>query len=122
MRRILVIDDEKGIRVLLRKILEEIGYEVVEASDGEEGVGIYRDQQADVVITNIVMPRKDGCEVIRELTGDVPDVRIIAISGDPACLPVAQALGASRAFSKPSSIRDLLGSVEELVDRGLILR
>jgi len=86
MSRILVTDDEDQIRAMLRHALESSGHEVLEANNGEEGVRIYQKQPADLVITDILMPEKEGLESIRELRRLNPAVRIIAISGGPPFL------------------------------------
>ena len=82
MPRILVIDDDEPIRIALRKMLESEGHEVVEASDGARGLRLFDEQPADLVIADILMPEKEGFEVIRELLVKKPDVKIIAMSGD----------------------------------------
>ena len=115
MARILVIDDEQEIRIVLRKILERAGYEVIGASDGREGIACYRQEPADVVLTNIVMPEKDGLEVIRELKRNFPDVKTIAMSANPIYLPLAIDLGAQFAISKPFVSQTLVDMVEKLV-------
>jgi DNA-binding response OmpR family regulator len=121
MARILVIDDEPIVVQTLRRYLERHGFEVLVASDGEQGLEIQQREPADLVITDILMPGKEGFETIRDLRGMSPDVKIVAISGggrnEPhTYLRFAQKFGADRAFSKPldmtvliSSIRDLLG-------------
>lgn len=81
MTRILVIDDEPQVRAMLRQMLEREGYEVVEAEEGEEGMRRYREQPVDLVITDILMPQKEGIETIRALRRTNPGVKIIAISG-----------------------------------------
>lgn len=121
LRRILVIDDDAQVRVMLRWLLEGAGYEVVDAPDGQEGVRLFRQQPADLVITDIFMPEKDGLEVIQELTRDFPEVKIIAISGGGQTgkvdlLPHAEAFGALRTFQKPLDLRKLLNAVKELLE------
>jgi len=81
MSRILIIDDDAQILKMLRQILEREKYHVTEASNGKEGLRLYRENPADLVITDIIMPEKEGIEIIIELKRDYPDVKIIAISG-----------------------------------------
>ena len=81
MERILIIDDEQQIRSMLRLMLEREGYEVVEAPDGIEGIRVYRRKPADLIITDLIMPNKDGIGMIIELRKEFPDVKIIAMSG-----------------------------------------
>jgi CheY-like chemotaxis protein len=81
MKRILVIDDELGARQLLRRVLEREGYFVVEAKDGEEGINLFHADPCDMIITDLVMPVKDGLKTIIDVREFAPDVPIIAISG-----------------------------------------
>ena len=68
MARILLIDDEKLIRALLRSVLEGAGHQVSEAANGRDGLGLYRQQPVDLVITDIAMPERNGLELILDLT------------------------------------------------------
>ena len=120
MHRILVVDDEKQIRELLRQLLEGQGYEVVEAPDGVIALQLFRENPADLVITDIIMPEKEGIRTIFDLKNDYPDVKIIAISGgsrvEPqAYLETAEAFGAIKTFSKPFNTKELLKAVKELL-------
>ncbi len=100
-------------------MLDAAGYDVMEAGDGEEAVDIYSRQPTDVVITDLVMPRKHGFDAIRELKRDYPDVRIIAISGwGIHLLETAIAYGALRIYEKPVGRTELLGAVQELIGAG----
>ena len=117
MARILVVDDDRPIRTALRAVLESADYEVAEASDGEEGIRLYRQQKADLIILDIIMPEKEGIEATMEFKRDFPDVKIIAISGsEERYLDMAEDLGALRAFSKPFKPQEVLEVVKELLD------
>ncbi len=121
MASILVIDDETQTREMLKEMLKREGYEVIDAPDGEAGVKLYREKQTDLIITDIIMPEKEGIEIIMELRGDFPDVKIIAISGggrsEPAdYLNMAKRLGAERTFKKPFDRKEFLGAVRELLE------
>ena len=121
MARILVMDDEQQIRGMLRRALEEQGHEVLEASDGTEGVRCYRTTPVDLVITDILMPYKEGLECIRELRKIDPEVLIIAISGGSAslnmdALRVARHFGALRTFRKPFDLDEMLKAVRAALD------
>jgi len=120
MKRILIIDDNDQLRSLLREILELGNYVVTEAPNGDIGARLFRQQPADLVITDIFMPEKEGLETIRELRRDFPDVKIIAISGGGSrgalgYLPTAKKLGAHRTFIKPFEMLELLAAVHELL-------
>lgn len=120
MARILVIDDDGQVRSMLRMTLEREGYEVEEAPDGRVGMRLFYEKPTDLVITDIVMPEKEGIETIRELSQDSPRTKIIAISGGGSLnsmtyLLMAGKLGASRAFSKPVDQVELLKAVREFI-------
>ena len=123
MASVLVIDDEVQIRRMLRKVLETEGYEVMDAADGSKGISLYREHPADLVLTDILMPNKEGLETITTLRRDFPEVRIIAMSGggmvdSEYCLRMAKGLGAARVYSKPFEIEGLLKDIGELLDNG----
>ena len=118
--RILVIDDDDQMRVLLRQVMEWAGYEVMEAEDGREGMQLQRSDPADLVITDLIMPEQEGLETIGQLRREFPGTKVIAISGGgrigpEAYLPAAQELGADKVFSKPFDVRELAGAVKELL-------
>ena len=118
MQRVLVIDDDEQVRALLYEILERAGFEVMEASNGVEGLKLYRIQPADLVITDLIMPEKEGVETIMELRSQFPNARIIAISGGQRAggrdyLPIAARLGARRTVAKPFSRQEILEAVRE---------
>ena len=116
LAKILVIDDEFEVRKMLRKMLEKAGYEVTEARNGAVGINEYRKDPADVVITDIIMPDKEGMETIRELKKEFPDVKIIAMTGgNEMYLSTAKKFGVRGAFMKPLNQSKLLGAVKELL-------
>ena len=121
MARILIIDDEDQIRKMLRQMLERAGYEVDDAPNGKEGIQRFRQQPADLIITDIIMQEKDGIETIMELRREYPDVKIIAVSGGgtrltcDSCLRAAEVAGADRSFTKPVNVSGLLDAVSELL-------
>jgi YesN/AraC family two-component response regulator len=81
MPRVLVVDDEPLMRDILRRMLATEDYDVEEAEDGLEGIQRYRAVPADVVITDLQMPRRNGLDMARELLDEFPDVKVIMISG-----------------------------------------
>jgi CheY-like chemotaxis protein len=108
---------QKGVKLGL----EGAGYEVAEAPDGTQGIRLYRQQPCDLVITDIIMPEKEGLETIRELRRDFPDVKILAISGGGRIrpdeyLPLAKKFGAHRTLAKPFEQKELLEAVQELLE------
>ncbi|MGD8990565.1 MAG: response regulator [Desulfobacterales bacterium] len=118
MARILIIDDESQIRSMLRLMLERGGYEVIEAADGMEGIRQYRDNPADLIITDLIMPNKDGIGMIIELKKEFPRVKIIAMSGGGVNRPEgyldgAKKLGATRTLTKPIDRDEMLNAIKE---------
>ncbi len=120
MAHILVIDDESQIRLLLRQMLESEGHVVTDAPDGNKGVNCYRENPADLVIMDLVMPNKDGIETIGELKNKYPDIKIIAMSGGGRGNPdeylrMAEQLGAAESFYKPVQKEELLKMINDLI-------
>jgi DNA-binding response OmpR family regulator len=116
MAAILIIDDEEDIRQILAALLQRMGHQVREAGNGAEGLKLYRESPTDLVITDLVMPEKEGLSTIMELRRLQPAVRIIAMSGglahDPKLyLNMAQKLGADHVLRKPFQIEDLQAAV-----------
>lgn len=117
---IVIIDDEEPIRRVLRLTFERAGYEVDTATDGGAGIRCCRKGETDVVITDLVMPDKEGIETIQELRRDFPDIKIIAISGGGQVAPesylaIAERIGANRTFAKPIDTKALATAVRELL-------
>jgi len=120
MARILIMDDEPSIRDLLRAMLTQEGYDVIEAPDGDAGMRLFRESPVELVITDLIMPDKEGIETIMELRRDFPRVKIIAISGGGVVdaedyLKMASSVGAHRIFKKPFGVTDMLDAVRELL-------
>jgi DNA-binding NtrC family response regulator len=120
MARILIIDDEVMIRDLLVKILEREGYETITASNGKDGIKTHRENPSDLIITDLLMPEKDGIETM-ELRRDSQDVKIIAMSGggkidSETYLEIAKTMGAIETIAKPFDLRTLLKKVQELLE------
>lgn len=121
MSNILVIDDEDLVRETLRQMLEDGGHEVIEASNGEEGVRQFLKHGADLIVTDVIMPEKEGIETIIELTRDYPDLRIIAISGGGRTkrvdyLEIAERFGAAAVMAKPFDQQTLLSEVDRCLN------
>jgi DNA-binding response OmpR family regulator len=121
MAAILLIEDDAAVRLLLKRILEQRGHDVIEASDGGEGLRLFGEREVELVVTDIVMPDKDGVETIIDLRRKDPGLRIIAISGGgtttagPTWLRAAKLLGANRTLEKPFSPKQFLEAVHEVL-------
>jgi DNA-binding NtrC family response regulator len=117
MADVLIIDDDRQIRRLLRRICQRAGHAVREAENGRCGVELFQQQRPHLVITDILMPEMEGIETIMALRRNGPRVPIIAISGgdDPVYLQAASKLGATAELKKPFSPEQLLSLVEGLL-------
>jgi DNA-binding NtrC family response regulator len=120
VKRILIIDDEQIVLEVLRKILELEGYEVVTAFNGAEGIELFRQKPCDLVITDMVMPEKDGLQTILDLRKETPDLAIIAMSGGGTIskeryLAVAGYLDGIITITKPFSLESITGAVAKLL-------
>ena len=118
MPQILLIDDDVTFRSIAAATLRQAGHSVTEANDGRKGIAQFCANRADLVITDLVMPEKEGLETIMELRSRFPGVKIIAMSGSihsPDYLLVAGKLGAKRTLAKPFTAKDLLGAVDAIL-------
>ncbi len=121
MPNVLVIDDEADVRQLWRDALEDAGCSVSVAENGVRGVKLLESASFDVIVTDILMPEKDGIEIIMEIRKSSPDAKIIAVSGggavaDTSFLTVASMLGAHRTLQKPVSLHELRDAVQTLTE------
>ena len=113
MTKILVIDDDEKTRVFLQTVLEHEGYNVFVAKDGEDGLQSFYQSSPNLIITNIVMPNKDGIEVIMEVRLPYPKLPIIAMAEDhrsmsaSLALDIAMSLGATAKLLKPFTHQEL---------------
>ena len=127
MSRILLVDDDESFRKMLHETLQRAGYEVQDAANGKVALKLYRQDPADLIITDLFMPEKEGLETIMELRRINPDVKIIAISGGgrggPAgSLLMARRLGAKRGLVKPFSSKEALDTVAQVLSQDDSLR
>ena len=129
MASILIIDDEEDIRDALKMVLESAGHAVRLAANGNEALALQRKAAADLIITDIIMPEKDGVSTIKEIREEFPGIRVIAISGGggvqpteyvpdaittTAYLAAAKQAGADRVFTKPFERQELIQAVDDL--------
>src|SRR2546429_8358253 len=114
---ILIVDDYDLIRTYLPRILQAAGYEVFEASNGRQAIKWLRENAADLVITDLIMPEQEGLETIQFLRSERPNLKIIAMSGtaEGQYLPVAEKLGAHITLPKPLQGEGVLEAVRKLL-------
>ena len=130
MARIIVIDDEKDVREVLKEVLERAGFDVEIAANGDDGLELLRNKGADVVITDIIMPGKNGVETVHDIRKNFPKTRVIVISGGGNVAPMeyepsaiktsaylasAAAEGADVTLTKPFDRREILDAVNQLI-------
>ena len=116
-RKILVIDDEADICEMTKLLLERAGHEAACTTDSRLALNLVNEQPFDAVITDMLMPEKDGLEVIADLRRNHPGVRIIASSGggrvsSNSYLHIAQKSGAHALLAKPFTYPELVASIE----------
>ena len=116
--RVLVIDDDPDVRTTIRWILEAEGFVVSLAANGQEGLDLLRREPADVVVTDIFMPEKEGIETIAELRRSFPQLPIFVVSGGGSArntdyTVVARELGAQQIFKKPLDPQKLIDALHE---------
>lgn len=120
MAKILLVDDSESVRSALSTLLQHAGHEVTEAADGKQALGALEQDQFDLVVTDIFMPTMDGIELIKQLRGAHPELKILALSGGGARQPakyamgLASSLGADAALQKPVDNAGFLAEIEAL--------
>ncbi len=121
MARILIVDDESELRMLLNRIFARQGHETVEAANGREALRHLETSPGfDVIVTDLFMPEMDGIETLRHIKTEWPDAKVIVISGGGDrtgldMLPMAEKFGADRTFAKPFNPADLAQAVDDLL-------
>jgi DNA-binding NtrC family response regulator len=119
-KRILVVDDEPGIRSSLGKLLTAAGHEVLLAENGHRATSLWRERGADLVILDLFMPEKDGLETLLELRAHAPRLPIVVMSGGGAermdLLPEAKLLGAYHTIEKPFAVEAMIALVASVLE------
>jgi DNA-binding response OmpR family regulator len=112
--RVLVIEDNAGLRDYLRLAIESAGHQVLTAADGREALAYLNGHPVDTVLTDLFMPEMDGIEVIAELRRQFPGIKLLAMSGRSGVdyLAVAKELGAARILRKPFQMDELMSALE----------
>ena len=122
--QILVVDDEKIFRNLLFRALDTQGYQVTVAKDGEEGLDLVKKQFYDIVITDVMMPKLGGIELLTKINEHSPGTIVIIITGYASLDSAMQAIkeGAYDYITKPFQIEDILHAVERAVEKIQLVR
>ena len=121
MASILIVDDDPTVRMIAREMLRDGGHAIVEAADGDLALDVIEAVPLDVVVLDLLMPNKDGLEVIRHLKSRHPEVRILAISsggriGAIAYLETARVFGADEVMMKPLRLDAFAGAIDRLIE------
>ena len=118
--RILVIDDDDVFRDMLAKTLSRLGHSTIEARDGVEGLSLFAKDRIDLVVTDLIMPEKEGIETIIEIRRRDPKAKIIAMSGGGRgaasdYLSFALSLGAAATLEKPFALEALQATIAKVM-------
>jgi DNA-binding response OmpR family regulator len=121
MPGVLIVEDDKELREMLRLSLSRRNFTVFEADNGKSAIAHFKPTITDLVVTDLIMPEEDGLKVVIKLRELKPTIKIIAISGGGKVGPgsylnLAKALGADAIYSKPFSINDLIAKIEQLLE------
>ncbi len=121
MKRLLIADDEEGVRSLVRMTLDSADYEIIEASDGEEALELARTHRPELILLDVEMPGRSGFDVCRALKQDAKtaDATILMLSAraQEADMEDGAAAGADGYFTKPFSPFALMNKVDEVLGR-----
>jgi DNA-binding response OmpR family regulator len=117
MARIILIDDDEMLRNTVARSLTAAGHTVALAANGFDGVALFRQEPADVILTDINMPH-GGLPTIRVLRSEFPKLAIIAMSGNPTHLDMAGAIGANQVLAKPFTPKELLAAITAVLPTG----
>ena len=117
-KTILVIEDDLELQEFVKEFLEESGYRILLANNGNEGLEMIENNQLDLILTDLLMPEKDGVRVISDVKAHHPEIPIIAMSGgqsvfSPVFLEAAGTLGATKTLNKPFRNEELLQTIQD---------
>jgi len=120
MATVLVIDDDEMIREVVRRALERAGHEVLEAAEGSEGLSRLRGSAVDLMIVDVMMPKKGGIETLMELRNSRPGMKTIVITGkvdagSASFKNLIHAFGVKRVFQKPFDLEELVAAVQTIL-------
>jgi CheY-like chemotaxis protein len=117
--RVLIVDDARAIRTVLRRVLESAGYEVMDTADADGALDILQRNPVDVVLTDVQMPGRSGVELARLVVREFPGIKVIAMSGfeDSHLSRLPAELGIDAALTKPMHPDALIGAVREAMAR-----
>lgn len=114
-KKLLIVDDQYGIRVLLDEVFGKDGYETYQAANGKTALEIVRKETPDLVILDMKIPGMDGIEILKNIKKVNPSIKVIMMTayGELDMIKEATTLGASTHFTKPFDIDELRSAVEK---------
>lgn len=117
-KTILVIEDDLELQTFVEEFLTENNYQILLANNGNEGLAMIEENQLDLILTDLLMPEKDGVRVISDVKANHPEIPIIAMSGgqsvfSPVFLEAANTLGATKTLTKPFRNEELLQTIQD---------
>lgn len=117
-RKILIVDDQNGIRVLLQEVFSSEGYDTYQASNGHLALDIVKNKQPDLVLLDMKIPGMDGLEILKHIRKIDTDIKVIMMTayGELDMIKEAMELGALSHFTKPFDIDELRVAVNKLLE------
>ena len=121
-KKILVIEDDEQFLGFVAELLTNEGFDVIKAENGKEGIKVVEKNEPDLILTDLLMPEKDGVRVISEVRSKYSHIPIIAMSGgqsvfSPVFLEAASSLGAAQTLTKPFSDEELIESINSVLNK-----
>lgn len=116
--KILIVDDQFGIRVLLKEVFEKDGYETFDASNGNQALAIIKDESPDLVLLDMKIPGMDGLEILKEIRERNLETNVIMMTayGELEMINAAKNLGAVAHFAKPFDIDEVKNNIRQYLD------
>ncbi|RBW68691.1 response regulator [Bacillus taeanensis] len=116
-KKILIVDDQYGIRILLNEIFQKVGYKTYQAANGVQALAIVKDEDPDLVVLDMKIPGMDGLEILKHVKEMDPDIKVIIMTayGELDMIHEAMDLGAITHFAKPFDIDEIREAVKKEV-------
>jgi two-component system response regulator (stage 0 sporulation protein F) len=123
VKKILIVDDQLGIRLLLSEVFRKEGYETLQAASGKEALEILQSNEPDLVLLDMKIPGMDGLEILRRIRQISSSLKVIMMTayGELDMIQEALSLGALRHFTKPFDIDEIRVEVNEILKKGTLI-
>ncbi len=115
--KVLIVDDQFGIRILLNEVLQKEGYQTLQAANGPQALALAEEHQPDLVLLDMKIPGMDGIEILKRMKMKDPTIRVMIMTayGELDMIQEAMDLGAINHFAKPFDIADIRKVVKEIL-------